>query len=237
MHKKTGGRQDGCLIGFKSDKFELEKSTNTIKMDYGHKYEHSMDFQRGGVAVFARLKSIKNPDIVLNIINTHLYWDPNFEFVRYLQTSLIYKMIEKHIDNTDNILLCGDFNATPDSNVVKLLLNKEKPDCSSSLTPEKQEIMKEIYEELKEFVVDYEWKSAYERYGELTEELKTRHPRFTQYTEVLRDNFDYIFYNPKRLKVSKLLRVPTAIDIQNETLPNKIHPSDHLPLMASFIIT
>ena len=67
----------------------------------------------------------KESKIVLNVINTHLFWNPQFEEVKYFETArlLEYILLNKNIKENGNLILCGDFNSLPKSNVFNLLMN------------------------------------------------------------------------------------------------------------------
>jgi mRNA deadenylase 3'-5' endonuclease subunit Ccr4 len=237
FEQKTG-KPDGEIIAFKKDKFQLLDRKHVVKMDLQHKYQDNEEFKKGGIALFAKIQSLTKPSVVLNIVNTHLFWDPKCEHVRFLQAGLIYRTISKHFNSDEKIVMCGDFNCGPNSNSVRFLLNKTKPDPAllAAKSEKNLEVMNEIYEDeaVKEFCMKFNWRSAYEKYGELIGNEDPRHPQYTHYLETFKENIDYIFYTNNGLFVKELKGLPTKEEIHDLTLPNKVYPSDHLPLMATF---
>lgn len=64
------------------------------------------------------------------------------------------------------------------------------------------------------------------------------HPHFTNYTPTFTGMLDYIFYNlHSKLQPKSLLQLPQMPELDYaQGIPNIHHPSDHLPIMAEFII-
>ena len=54
----------------------------------------------------------------------------------------------------------------------------------------------------------------------------------------LQKQLDYIFYEKSKLAVAWDVQLPVGDEVQNlfgdKNLPNKFHPSDHLPLCCNF---
>jgi endonuclease/exonuclease/phosphatase (EEP) superfamily protein YafD len=59
--------------------------------------------------------------------NTHLYWDPQFEKVKYHQICSAVSQLYSFSDPTDSLILAGDLNSLPDSNVVRYVQFNEHP--------------------------------------------------------------------------------------------------------------
>jgi CCR4-NOT transcription complex subunit 6 len=57
----------------------------------------------------------------LVIGNTHLYWDPQYEKVKYHQICSAVSQMYSFADQTDSVVLAGDLNSLPDSNVVRFV--------------------------------------------------------------------------------------------------------------------
>ena len=60
------------------------------------------------------------------VVNTHLYWDPKEPQVRLEQIKFLWKNVQEFISNYSSdlsipIILSGDLNSTPDSEVVNYL--------------------------------------------------------------------------------------------------------------------
>ena len=61
------------------------------------------------------------------------------------------------------------------------------------------------------------------------------HPSFTNLTANFKGNLDYIFYNKRsKLELKRVLKIPKRKELV--ALPNKNWSSDHLPIMAEFLI-
>jgi len=63
----------------------------------------------------------------LVIGNTHLYWDPQFEKVKYHQICSAVSQMFSFADPNDSVVLAGDLNSLPDSNVVRFVQFREHP--------------------------------------------------------------------------------------------------------------
>lgn len=79
-----------------------------------------------------------------------------------------------------------------------------------------------------------EFSNAYENYGPASGNKDVKFPKCTNFTTSFKDTLDHIFFNNKTLKLKKLLKVPDEKTIHEKTLPNRRHPSDHLPIMCTF---
>ena len=59
---------------------------------------------------------------VMNIYNTHLFWNPHYETIKVLQTMILQYIVHKEIQSKNHLIfVAGDFNSHPDSNVVSIL--------------------------------------------------------------------------------------------------------------------
>lgn len=59
----------------------------------------------------------------LIVANTHLFWVPRFERIKYHQVCSVLTSIRDFAENDPNCFkfLLGDFNSTPAGNCVKLI--------------------------------------------------------------------------------------------------------------------
>lgn len=170
------------------------------------------------------LKVLDRPNHRLIVGNTHLYFQPAADHIRLLQAglSIAYindvvskiKLSDPHL--TTSVILCGDFNSTPDCGVYKLMTEKHVP-------------------------VDYlDWKS---QEGEHIEGLSLEQPfpfasacgtpEFTNFTVGFVGCLDYIFYQTDHLAVEQVIPMPSKEEVTLYTaIPNVVFPSDHLALVA-----
>jgi mRNA deadenylase 3'-5' endonuclease subunit Ccr4 len=59
----------------------------------------------------------------LIVVNTHIYWNPRKAEVKLAQVSFLLREIEAIVkaSNGSPCILCGDFNALPGSDIMKLI--------------------------------------------------------------------------------------------------------------------
>lgn len=121
------------------------------------------------------------------------------------------------------LLICGDFNSSPDSAVYDLLAH-------GGLIEEHPDLENRLYGNLTRLGMSHPFslRSAYNSIGELG---------FTNYTPSFTDIIDYLWFSSNALQVTGLLG-----DVDKEYLqrvpgfPNYHFPSDHLALFAEFQI-
>ncbi len=58
---------------------------------------------------------------------THLNWRRNHSPIRRLQLAVIARHIAEHTGDTARAVLCGDFNAKPDSDEIRMLTGLTEP--------------------------------------------------------------------------------------------------------------
>ncbi|RKO99749.1 hypothetical protein CXG81DRAFT_14104 [Caulochytrium protostelioides] len=236
---------DGCAIFWNRDKYRL--------VDH-----HDVEFQqiamqrpdfRSAEDVFNRVSIKDNVAVIallervgpgpgageqLIVANTHLHWHPAFNDVKLVQTSLLVDEIRhlarrwaKHPADNDEppmpILICGDFNSLPDSGVYELL-------SKGGVPPTHPDFGSYKYGDLTASGMAHRLhlSSAYADMGE---------PDFTNLTPGFRGVIDYIWYSGSRLAVTGLLgNVPRGYAAKTPGFPSQHFPSDHIPLIASFVV-
>nr|CAD7447309.1 unnamed protein product [Timema bartmani] len=115
-----------------------------------------------------------------------------------------------------SMVLCGDFNSTPECGVYQLFTTQFVPeDC-------------------------IDWKS---KDDEAINELSLSHslllgsaygtPAFTNFTAGFSGCLDYIFYQIDQLEITQVVPLPSIEDVTEHTaLPSVVFPSDHVALVA-----
>ncbi|KAL4499815.1 hypothetical protein ABPG72_015164 [Tetrahymena utriculariae] len=226
-------RTEGALIMFKKDKFKLISEhaisfDNEIPDTFNKKH-----YQRNNNALIIQLKNL-NSDLKIVIANTHLFWNPQNEEILLLQTAQLLKQLSKNYNKDENIILCGDFNSLPNTNVVKYITDKKEPDLSRVEQQFQNNVlikdMMAIHNMFSEMNL-INLKSSYDNY------LKTgKHPEFTNYTQNFKGTLDYIFYNPnmKQIQLSDIKEIPIDLIKKEQGLPSQHYPSDHLPITTIF---
>jgi len=216
---------DGCYIGVKKDKLEIIESTE-LPLTKGY-------IQAMNVAILVKIKDKKTQQI-FNVACIHTFWNPKFEHVKYYQLTAICQLIDEKVEEGQRVIICGDLNSFPDTNVTNLL-NQKPPRVSSHLeTPEKMETMNEYYASLKTFLKKFTFDNAYKCYGKAAGNKDWTYPPYTNYTSDFKATLDHIFFTPNGLSLIGLLEIPTPSQIIDEGLPNEENPSDHLPIIALF---
>jgi len=118
--------------------------------------------------------------------------------------------------------LCGDFNSEPWSVVYQLLAQSKIEKTNYN------ELIKEYGElnipSMQELQHDLGFVSAY-----------PNEPKFTNYTAHYKGTLDYVLYSKEKLTCLSHLEEVEETQLSKEmALPNSIHSSDHVPLMAEF---
>lgn len=170
------------------------------------------------------LRSKENPSEILVIGNTHLYFHPNADHIRLLQSyyALMYlrKVVEiarkDHPECNVSVIFCGDFNSTPDSGAYRLITENYVPaDVPTWSACEEEEI--------KNVSLRHDLK--------LSSACGT--PEYTNYTPTFSGCLDYIYYERENLGVEQVVPMPSKEEIAAfEGLPSVIFPSDHIALCA-----
>jgi CCR4-NOT transcription complex subunit 6 len=163
------------------------------------------------------------------IANTHIHWDPSMSDVKLMQVQFLVEELanlrSRLKDPAIPMILCGDFNSTPQSAVYQLLRSGEISATSSDFNG--FNFGKYTEDGVKHML---RLNSAYG----VSEE-----PPFTNYNGDFIGVLDYLWYTESVLRVLGVLQPHTLDEIRNQKspLPNPHFPSDHLLLMAEFEVT
>lgn len=120
------------------------------------------------------------------------------------------------------LVLCGDFNSTPDSGVYELIAH-------GALSNEHSDLGNYNYGHFTKQGMSHPFslKSSYSNIGELS---------FTNYTPGFTGVIDYIFYSTNALNATGLLGEVDKDYMQRVPgFPNYHFPSDHLALLTEFV--
>ena len=144
VYVKRPGKEDGCLLAYERNMLELVQSEEVSFDDLAHMFSSSSSnqgvgyrqssFLRHNVAIIAHLRFVQpaeeagvTNDIIVAV--PHLYWNPNFADVKDGQATYLLDRIgmfkeqisSQHTVDNPPVLIGGDFNSLPDSNVYKIL--------------------------------------------------------------------------------------------------------------------
>mmetsp|Transcript_6567 Transcript_6567/g.7951 ORF Transcript_6567/g.7951 Transcript_6567/m.7951 type:complete len:527 (+) Transcript_6567:92-1672(+) len=124
--KRPSGKADGVLIAWKASRFTLRESVDVNFNDIGKSTD--LATQKHNVATICLLDFVNEVDMApLLVSNCHLHWQPEFSELKLMQAEHllkeVYKIWTKVSQNGEDarILMCGDFNSKPESNVYRLM--------------------------------------------------------------------------------------------------------------------
>ena len=197
----------------------------------------------------------------LIVVNAHIYWNPEFKDVQLIQVAVLMEQLAKLAEKYSKLpaatnknifrfsdaedseeavpepgpsleydsgpqipmIICGDFNSGAKSAVYELLTH-------GGFKGQHSDLKERDYGSFSNNMSHpFTLKSAYSSVGELS---------FTNYTPAFTDVLDYIFYSSNALRVSGLLGEVDKEYLQRVPgFPNFHFPSDHLALMAEFVVT
>ena len=115
--RKTGGKPDGCATFYRPHEFELIAARSVEFADGDQGQAHS-----GHITLIVSLRMAGR---VIGIANTHLAWDPpgilHAARLGYRQALQLLNECQTMAPTCDGWLICGDLNATPDSEIIATL--------------------------------------------------------------------------------------------------------------------
>jgi mRNA deadenylase 3'-5' endonuclease subunit Ccr4 len=236
VYKMTSNnRVVAICTAYKKKLFKQEKASYLDLNEELSKFDDS--FIKHKEAQTIQLKHYASGKSVV-IVNTHLFWNPEFEYVKYGQMCSIIKHVATFYNNDLPIIFAGDINSTPGSNVIKYIYNKA-PEISSSFKGDYIKNKRFIEQFWNDYKSPFELRSAYDVYKVSSTDdfadFADNHPDFTTYTHEFHDTIDYIFYTHKNIELLELLKIPTHdAEVKGLKLPSYRFASDHLKIGAKF---
>jgi len=159
---------------------------------------------------------------VIYVVNTHILCDPGSADVKLLQAHLLLQTL-KTFSNMP-LLICGDFNSTPDSAVYEYLRRGSVRQDHEDLRIDPCGLLKGL--SMRHSLA---MATAYET-------CNGREAQYTNYTEDFKGTLDYIWFSPEVLAVLAISQVDDESQLSQETaLPSSTRPSDHVSLVATFM--
>ena len=234
--KKGGQVTEGLATFYRRDKFDLISFDSVFlpeALNNDDSYSYILDKVKNNSKLMETLTNRtttmslmvlrhKTSSNLVIVANTHLYFEPNADHIRLIQTEMCRVEIEKvrqnliKDDKNVSVVFCGDFNSTPPFGVMEYMTHG----CIG---------------------VDHsDWKS---QEGEEVVGLELAHdpmylsaagqPKFTNYTQGFKDCLDYVWIDKKNLSVSQVVPFPSEEELsQYIALPNIVFPSDHIPVVV-----
>uniref|UniRef100_T1J5K1 2',5'-phosphodiesterase 12 n=1 Tax=Strigamia maritima TaxID=126957 RepID=T1J5K1_STRMM len=240
LASKAGGKvAEGLACFYNKDKFRCIRTetvvlkhlveTEGLFSDFLAALEENEQLKnrfmnRTTVLQISILESLIEPGARVCVANTHLYFHPNADHIRLLQSGVCLRYLEQIIaqevtlgNNKIGVIFCGDFNSTPESGVYQLVTTQFIP-------------------------TDYErWNSAPD---EEVKGLSISHslglisacgtPDYTNYCVGFNGCLDYIYSDSQYFDVTEVVPLPSHEEVvQFEALPSLTIPSDHLALICT----
>jgi len=160
---------------------------------------------------------------VLCVINTHILADPGYTDVKLWQAHMLLRTLETTPIKNMPLLLCGDFNSTPESAVYELLRQGSVRSDHDDLKVDPCGLLKRL-----NIGHSLSMATAYET-------CNGREAQYTNYTEDFKGTLDYIWFSSETLAVLAISQVDEESQLTQETaLPSSTRPSDHVSLVATF---
>ncbi|KAL6121257.1 hypothetical protein NUSPORA_01855 [Nucleospora cyclopteri] len=160
--------------------------------------------------------TILNCTIIIS--NVHLFWDPEFEDVKLLQSIILIDELEKVKNKykTAQVLLMGDFNSTCNSTVVEYILQRK--------------ILPSVF--LPYSYGDFDEGSRHNLRFENSYDQQDI--TFTNFTPSYKGVIDHIFYSENLFLIAVISPVEDVYTERTIGLPNIHFPSDHILIGAKF---
>ncbi|CAL1169132.1 unnamed protein product [Cladocopium goreaui] len=158
------------------------------------------------------------------VVNTHILCDPGAADVKLFQAHLLLKAIQGTTACRMPILVCGDFNSTPDSAVYEYFRRGQVRQDHEDLKKDPAGLMRLLHLQSGTCMA-----TAYET-------CTGKEATFTNYTEDFKGTLDYIWFSPDNLSVLAISQVDDEAQLSQESaLPSSTRPSDHVSLVATFM--
>lgn len=215
----------GIVTFWKKNKFKLIEQVSIdffqkIINDKRFKYLsdiHTRIFQKTNVGLITIFETC-NTNIIIIVANVHLYWNPEFNDIKILQTIIYLEEIEflKEKYKHAHIVLQGDFNSLQNSHVYQYIINRKLP--TNIFDPWD-------YGSLNNGVThSLTLRNAYDGH-DIT---------FTNFTPSFKAVIDYIFYSKYLNLISIISPIEDEYTKTTIGLPNIHFPSDHILIGAKF---
>ena len=210
LYVKDSNGPDGCCVFYKLNKFEfVNKETIVLKADGDYTNQVSVIF-----SLRPRANCVNSTARQLSIATTHLKAMYQCATLRNKQGRYLLEFLEKKIDKSDALLVCGDLNA----------------DCIEPVYDAFVESSLKLSSAYKNLSPDGSTEPNY-----TTWKIRGGAGPGGSDQHVCRA-IDYIWYTERSLRLKALLNFPTDEQIGEDRLPCFRYPSDHFSLVAEFVM-
>jgi len=253
---RTGSKDDGCVIFYKGDMFSLEEVS-----DLEYKIDRVKLLDRDNIALVCRLIPIKSPTTPLVIGTTHLLYNPKRADIRLCQTAMFLAELDRLARTSAGsylpTIITGDFNSDPLSPATQLLSTGsfQYEGFRSGRYPMPRKLLPDSLglSDSCQWEVELEQRGMGGQFSTGSGGFRHKFGLQSVYSAgagvtTFQDKWtmvDYIMYSTdqarkveSQLKLVARLSLPTERNMQRSPkFPSHICPSDHLPLVAQFLLT
>ena len=207
LYVKGSNGPDGCAVFYKTEMLELLQQENIVLQNQSKEYTNQ-------VSICITFRNIpkdnqtKAREFCLAV--THLKAKLGWSQLRFEQGQYLMDYLESTTQNRP-LFVCGDFNAEHDEPVYSVFMNS-RLELDSAYRSLQKDHMEPLYTT---------WKVRGGRDGKMNEVCRT---------------IDYIWFSKKHSQVQALLSIPSGEDIGKGKLPSLQYASDHLSLVADFVL-
>jgi len=252
------GKVDGCALFWRRSKFHLVESYSIEFNELAQRQAAQVlglnPRSEEGVAFLNRLskdnvaqlvvleltqpthasRTNREPINQICIANTHLYSNKEFPDVKLWQSWQLLQELETFVLSRGTslpLIICGDFNSTPDTAVYDLLARQTvhpgHPDLNVPQNDDHPNILPDAINITHSF-----------RLGSAYQTVLGEEPLQTNYTAHFKGVLDYIWYSIDNLKPLSAAPVPDEATLtrHGEALPSTEYSSDHIMLITDMQI-
>jgi CCR4-NOT transcription complex subunit 6 len=233
--REKGDGSDGSATFYRQSKFTLVQTSSLDYTEYARSMKQLFRDQKSldqfallthSIALFTLLKTTRANFVW--IVNTHLTWHYTVPHVQLFQAKAMMNELQRLNQYHHPYLLCGDYNIGYDSPVFEFLKNGGISHKSDHYTRLKSSYDSCFVNHAGIFEQNHNCTTIQSAYGPNTIQLP-----FSCHDGEWYGVLDHIWYNSDGLHLCKLLKSLEEQEIVYG-LPNELHPSDHLPVMAEF---
>jgi len=251
------GKVDGCALFWRRNKFvliesysiefnELAQRQATQVLGLSPRSEEGAAFlnrvSKDNVAQLVVLELAQPPltrargDQITQvcIANTHLYSNKDFPDVKLWQSWQLLQELETFVLSRGTqlpLMICGDFNSSPDSAVYDLLARQTVHPGHPDVNVTTEDSCPNILPDAMNISHSFQLGSAYQA-------VVGEEPIFTNYTTTFKGVLDYMWFSAPNLRPLSAARIPDETDLtrHGEALPSTEYSSDHIMLVSDMQI-
>lgn len=250
------GKVDGCALFWRRTKFvlvesysiefnELAQRQATQVLGLNPRSEEGIAFlnrlSKDNVAQLVVLElaqpSMRSSRDQVNqicVANTHLYSNKDFPDVKLWQTWQLLQELETFVLSRGTqlpLLICGDFNSTPDTAVYDLLSRQAVHPGHPDVNVNTDDSIPNILPDAMNITHSFQMGSSYQT-------VMGDEPKVTNFTTNFKGVLDYIWYSATNLRPLSAAPVPdeAVLTRNGEALPSTEFSSDHIMLISDMQI-